>query len=594
MFRSFVNLISLVVIAFFAILASRSLIFESGYFNMHDDLQMMRQLEMEKCFLDGQIPCRWVPDMGYGYGFPLFNFYPPLPYLIGEIFRILGFSFVDTVKLNFALALVASGVTMYFLAKKFFGTMGGILSAIFYIWAPYHAVDVYVRGAMNETWALVFFPLIFLSSYQLICDEESSLSENIVFLAISYFALFVSHNLMVLIFTPFFVLWVLMHLVRKSAWSRLRYLIVSGVWALGLAAFFTLPALFENKFTQVTSQLSGYYEYTAHFVSLRQLFLSRFWGYGPSVWVEAEDKMSFQIGHLHWVLALVILVLLLLRAIRKVKNDGFIKTFKKDTLLVVTGYLLFVGWFSAYMTHLKSIWIYKAIPPLSYLQFPWRFLTLVIFGFSFIAGFLPGVFSEWKIKRSFFAKFIATPPQLILCSVLVLILVLLNWNYFKPEGGKMGPLTDAEKFSGAAWELQQTAGIYDYLPIFAKEAPKSAPTIFVETINGQVTLKKVEKGTYWALFVADVSSQDAILRINNFYFPNWRVFVKENGNFKEIGIFIPDLEKWGRMWIELKKGENLVYLQFFNTPIRTFSNIISLISWSTLAFYFLVKKAKKF
>src|SRR3972149_11191211 len=66
-----------------SILAGRHL-FTPGYFNMHDDLQMMRQLEMEKCILDGQIPCRWVPDMGYGFGFPLFNFYPPLPYLVGQ------------------------------------------------------------------------------------------------------------------------------------------------------------------------------------------------------------------------------------------------------------------------------------------------------------------------------------------------------------------------------------------------------------------------------------------------------------------------------------------------------------------------------
>jgi uncharacterized membrane protein len=98
---------------------------------MHDDLQMMRQLEMEKCFLDGQIPCRWVPDMGYGYGFPLFNFYPPLPYLVGEVFRLMQFSFVNTVKLTFALSFILSGLTMYFLAKEFFGRWGGVVSSIF-------------------------------------------------------------------------------------------------------------------------------------------------------------------------------------------------------------------------------------------------------------------------------------------------------------------------------------------------------------------------------------------------------------------------------------------------------------------------------
>src|SRR3989344_2615259 len=132
--------IALFIILAASLLASRDL-FKSGYFPMHDDLQMMRQLEMEKCFLDGQIPCRWVPDMGYGFGFPLFNFYPPLPYLIGELFRVFGFSFVDSVKLAFAGSFAVSGLAMYFLSKEFYGRLGAVLSSIFYIWAPYHAVD---------------------------------------------------------------------------------------------------------------------------------------------------------------------------------------------------------------------------------------------------------------------------------------------------------------------------------------------------------------------------------------------------------------------------------------------------------------------
>src|SRR3989338_8621713 len=103
------NFWPLLIVIFFGLLAGRTLL-PPGYFNMHDDLQMMRQLEMEKCFLDLQIPCRWVPDMGYGFGFPLFNFYPPLPYLIGEIFRVIGFSFVVTVKLTFILSFVASAI----------------------------------------------------------------------------------------------------------------------------------------------------------------------------------------------------------------------------------------------------------------------------------------------------------------------------------------------------------------------------------------------------------------------------------------------------------------------------------------------------
>src|SRR3989338_9976126 len=69
-----------------------------GYYPMHDDLQPMMQLVMDKCFRDGQIPCRWSEDLGFGFGYPLFNFYPPLPYYIGQIFHWSGLSYLDTVK----------------------------------------------------------------------------------------------------------------------------------------------------------------------------------------------------------------------------------------------------------------------------------------------------------------------------------------------------------------------------------------------------------------------------------------------------------------------------------------------------------------
>jgi len=60
------------------IIPSFSKLIRPGYFPMHDDLQAIRLLQMDKCIKDGQIPCRWVPDMGYGYGYPQFNYYKSL------------------------------------------------------------------------------------------------------------------------------------------------------------------------------------------------------------------------------------------------------------------------------------------------------------------------------------------------------------------------------------------------------------------------------------------------------------------------------------------------------------------------------------
>ena len=548
---------AILVVLIFGILASRTLLFQKGYFNMHDDLQIMRQLEMEKCFADGQIPCRWVPDMGYKYGFPLFNFYPPLPYLTGQVIRQFGFAFTDTAKILFAISIISSGLTMYFLAQEFFKRLGGVLSAIFYIWAPYHAVDVYVRGAMNESWALIFFPLIFLFGYRLVTGNKQQTIKNIVFLGLSYTGLFLTHNLMVMIFTPFFLVWCLMWL-WQSKWensvSKVYHLAISGLVSLGLSAFFTFPAIFENNLTWLKSQLIGYYDYTAHFVTINQLLISRFWGYGPSVWLE-NDGMPFPAGHIHWILSLVIMMVGIY-----VLTTNKKKRFDQLTLIIV--FLFTMGWLAAFVTHVRSTPIYQLLPFLALVQFPWRFLTLVTFAFSFLAGAIVLFFRKFFPKR-----------YVLYSTILILGVVLFNWSYFLPQGGKMGSLTDGEKLSGEAWQLQLTAGIYDYLPLTAKMAPRAPQKVLAEVMDGYSTISDMEQGTDWAQFTIDGSQ--STVRINIFEFPNW--VIKLDG--KEIKQFMPKEEEWGRIWIQIPEGEHKITANFTNTPIRTISNFISLFSW---------------
>jgi hypothetical protein len=473
----------------------------------------------------------------------------------------LGASFVTTAKLTFALSFLVSGVGMYFLAKEFFGRLGGVLASVFYIWAPYHAVDVYVRGAMNEAWALAWFPFIFWAGYRLI-KEKKNLTKWIIGLTLSWFALLTSHNLMVLIIAPVFVGWLFLHLWREKSWNKIPHLVLSGILAFGSAAFFTLPALLENKLTHIESALVGYYDFTAHFVSINQLLISRFWGYGGSAWGLINDKMSFQVGYLHWILSLIIGLLIFLKLSNKKKN--MLKKIKKNKSILFVSFLFFVGWFSTFMAHARSTSIWLAIPLLRLIQFPWRFLAITIFAFSFIAG----------------AMMVIVPKKLtkIVFVVLTLGLLLFNWNYFKPERGRMGPLADEEKFSEAAWELQQAGGIYDYLPKTAEMAPREPQKQLAEILEGEGVIIDPKQGTNWAEFNVIIDSDTAMVRIGIFQFPDWQVFI-DGGQIETI---VPEEEKWGRMWIEVPKGEHKITARFYNTPIRTIANTISLFSWGIL------------
>ena len=114
----------------------------SGFFDVHDNTQVVRVYEMGKMLAQKTFPVRWVPDLGYGYGYPIFNFYGPLPYYIGGVVTLLGINALISTKIMLGVGILLSAVTMFIFSRKFFGDVGGVVSAIVYSYFPYHAVNI--------------------------------------------------------------------------------------------------------------------------------------------------------------------------------------------------------------------------------------------------------------------------------------------------------------------------------------------------------------------------------------------------------------------------------------------------------------------
>ena len=538
------------------------------YFNMHDDMQMIRQLEIEKCLNDGQIPCRWTPDLGYGYGYPLFNFYPPMPYIIGQFYRSFGFSFVASIKATAITQILLSSLFMYLLASTIFGPIGGFISSIFYTYAPYHALNIFVRGAMNEAWASVFFPLIFYFSRRLVLEKNT---KNLIGLSVAFSGLLLSHNPMALTFTPILFTWVIFWMFQKYKRPFLPFineqtnliikLVCSGILATGLVAFYTFPVLLEAKYVQINTMFEGYYHFSVHFVGLYQLFIRKFWGDGASVW-GPNDDMSFMVGYLHWIVPLLILLFsfYLLFFNKKIKKIDF-----RYYLLVL---IILLGIGTLFMTHNKSTFIWLLIPLIQKIQFPWRFLNHSVFLLSLSTGGLAIILDTYLPKK-----------KNIIAYLLGITVLFLNIYYFTPI--HYGPITDAQKFSGKAWNNQITSGIYDYLPKTAQIAAQSPAKEYVDEIDPPDSFYSItngKKGSDWMFFNLHLS-RDSKITLAQLAFPDFKV--TDNG----LPITTIIEPKLGRLVINLSTGDHQIMVKFVNTPIRTISNYISLICWLFLFLY---------
>jgi hypothetical protein len=544
-----------VLLLLLLIVPTFSTLLRNGYFPMHDDMQAMRLLQMDKCVKDGQIPCRWVPDMGYGYGYPQFNFYAPLPYYLMEAVHLVGFGYLDSVKVGFILSVVVSGIGMYLLAKELWGQTGGLVSALFYSYANYRAVDMYVRGAVGEFWGLAFMPLIFWSIYRIYKNDKNA----VFWAAISLAGLLTSHNITTLIFIPVIILWVLVLPIYLSPSpikifkANFLKLFIASFWSFFISSFFLLPAWIEKEYVHVETLLQGYFNYLAHFVGLDQLLLSTYFGYGASD-AGVYDELSLSVGMLLWLMPL--LILLLLWIFRKRKKFGLMLFF------------VVVGWIALFMTHSKSTVIWQRIKILEYLQFPWRFLSIATFVFSVATGAITILLKNRK------QRFIAVLAVFIL-------LFFLNSSYFVPS--KWLNITDKDKFSGESWERQLTISIFDYLPIYAKAPPAQKAPDKPLFISGSGKILAGNRGSNWQEWNVSVDSESEI-ELPLYYFPGFKVNV--DGSERQIS-HDGDL---GLIRFEIEEGVHTVFVKLYDTPVRTLSNTLSLIGLLAIPLYFYKQK----
>jgi hypothetical protein len=432
--------------------------FAPGFFSMHDDTQVARVFEMGKVLRSGVFPVRTVPDLGYGYGYPIFNFYAPLAYYVGAGFMFLGLDALIATKLMMVLGIVLAGIFMYLLAREFFGEFGGIISGLFYLYAPYHAVNIYVRGDVAEFWAYAFIPLAFLGFYK----------KNLLLGAVGFAGLILSHNLTAMMITPFLLTLIILNIYFSPQGKKLKMayrLFLTVFFGLAISAFYWIPALTEMKNTNVLSQIGGGANFRDHFVCIGQLWNSM-WGFGGSV-AGCADGLSLKIGKLHILAAVTAFILMLgIKKIRKSKG-GAIILFSFLGLSLSVFIMLELS---------RSIW--EAIPVMAFFQYPWRFLMPASFFSSILAGSLVIVLKQINIK-----------PYLT-SALLIFCLIFFNIKLFVPQTILAKTVYDYTNESTLKWTVSKISD--EYLPPNFKK-PKNSndvykghPVIGVQETNVEV------------------------------------------------------------------------------------------------------------
>src|SRR5260221_5559653 len=126
-------------------------VLRAGYPAIGDGLiHFYRLVEFQHLLQHGVWFPRWATDLGYGYGYPLFNFTPPLTYYLGALSAGLGLSAADSLLAVYVVAWLLAVSGAYRLAREQGGPQAGLIAAAAYGLAPYLYYDSLARGALPE------------------------------------------------------------------------------------------------------------------------------------------------------------------------------------------------------------------------------------------------------------------------------------------------------------------------------------------------------------------------------------------------------------------------------------------------------------
>jgi hypothetical protein len=534
--------VGIAVVLSFASLAP--LLLAPGFPVGHDTTAHLTYLYLfDAALAQGQFPVRWVEWIRPGHSQPLFNFYQPGFYYAVQLVHALVPSLLLSAKLTILGAWWA-GSAFLFLHLRRLGVWPATLAALLFVRAPYLILDVFVRAALPEFVALACAPAVL---WLLDRSLRSPDTRYPLALAAAAAATLLCHLPTVLMFLPVYATYA--GCVWLSGACRGRFIArvaAAAALGMGLASFYVVPALFELHLTKIGALTSGYFDYRQHFVEAWQWFRPS-WGYGGSEPGPA-DGMSFQAGLVQWA-GVAAGVAATARAVRSGASQH----------ARWLAYWLVIFAAALFMTSAASAVVWSLLPPLAFIQFPWRFLTVVSLASAIVAAHALSSIGRPRVQAV----------------VVLLVAGSLWWQ-------AQGMLKPSHYLPRASMYIDNPG--WRYAPDAARLAfiePGYYPSTVVRLPEDYVERWAITRGTGSVAsrsvlddrLVLQVTSLEGVeLTIRSHGFPGWRVLIdgrvtawRYDPGFSFIVVDVPP-------------GAHTIDAAFGDTPVRAWANRISLLS----------------
>jgi hypothetical protein len=358
-------------------------------------IHLYRTMAYEQAWAPGVIVPRWTPHLAFGFGYPLFVFAPPLPYFLGLLFHLTGFTFETSLKLVTILSILLYGGGMYLLGRTLLASAAaGLVAAVAYAFAPFALREVLLYGGnVPQFLAIGLFPW---TLWAMIRANRDAAWGWLVLSALFYAGILLSHLFHALVFSgvvalfSLFLLWSTASpprftLSRPGGQRRFSYLpLLTMPMGLLFSAFSWLPAFFERYATRAQAEL----------YLLKSPFFVRYPHWSELLaWIQPLDSRAanpyvpLSLGPLTLLLALAGLVAggrmfgQVWRAQRR-----FLPAPATVALPLALLFFALLAGLAIFMTLPLSRPVWEIVTILQVAEFPWRMLGLANLGLAIVAG----------------------------------------------------------------------------------------------------------------------------------------------------------------------------------------------------------------
>jgi hypothetical protein len=319
----------------------------------HDfDFHLLSWLETAHDWHHHLLAPRWLATANYGAGEPRFIFYPPLSWTLGALLgstvgvvlgQSAGWTFAPILFTFFS--IFAAGVCVYLLALTLASRLAALTAACLFVANPYLLFVAYERTAYAELLATPFIALLLLFSLRKVLPVTA--------MAVVIAGLWLTNAPAAVMGCYALAFVSLLRLLKERDWPNALRAAASCGLGLALAGFYLVPAAWEQRWVQISRAID-------HGMRVQDSFLFRYAG---------------QVYHDQVLRTASILTVILVSI--GVIASGVIIARKRGKLeapaLIFASLLgcLFLLQFPVSMP------LWRALPRLQFLQFPWRWLLVV-------------------------------------------------------------------------------------------------------------------------------------------------------------------------------------------------------------------------